>query len=288
MCRTGGRRCPSHSDPKMVTERNARRRAAYAAKVSNVIPAPVYNFPSITESLPYMDGEGNSPEEKQFFADQKAFFDLVDPDAITMPAENEDRDLTEEEAEEARLRHEEFYTLRDYTEDSFNDVREYLIDGEIFNNVDHEKTVASLDRAIAKATPPKEDRVLYRGLAIPADVIDDERVDSWLEERFPVGGVISQKNYMSTSVSPSVANNFSEWNSSTDDDGIIMQILSKKGAPLGLGTSYRGLEEMEVLIPRDAKFKVVEVIRNTPYDIVKGTRTVSEERKTIIRVVDAS
>lgn len=35
MCRTGGRRCPSHSDPQKIAARNARRRAAYQERKNN-------------------------------------------------------------------------------------------------------------------------------------------------------------------------------------------------------------------------------------------------------------
>lgn len=43
MCRTGGRRCPSHSNPEQIAARNARRRASYAATKHKPSPSDENN-----------------------------------------------------------------------------------------------------------------------------------------------------------------------------------------------------------------------------------------------------
>lgn len=65
MCRTGGRRCPSHTNPEAIAARNARRRAAYAAKKANGTATAVET--PITTTFP-----GITPEQSAYFENTKA------------------------------------------------------------------------------------------------------------------------------------------------------------------------------------------------------------------------
>lgn len=54
MCRAGGRRCPAYRDAEKIKARNARRRAAYAAKkkaLADGVPYPIVEEDNVTPSV---------------------------------------------------------------------------------------------------------------------------------------------------------------------------------------------------------------------------------------------
>lgn len=62
MCRTGGRRCPSHSNPESVAARNARRRKAYAEHKSQ----------SLSENVKLVISPSLTPAQQTYFKDTVA------------------------------------------------------------------------------------------------------------------------------------------------------------------------------------------------------------------------
>lgn len=69
MCRTGGRRCPSNSDPVKVANRNQRRRELYSARKKNTISASV-NLDNNT-----VNTKGLNVEQLEFFKQSKIMKD---------------------------------------------------------------------------------------------------------------------------------------------------------------------------------------------------------------------
>jgi hypothetical protein len=80
MCRTNGRRCPSHSNPEMIAARNTRRRAQYAKK-HTATPVIAVSEPPTLETLPPTAAADNtssasiSPQQAEYFKDSKAVKD---------------------------------------------------------------------------------------------------------------------------------------------------------------------------------------------------------------------
>lgn len=70
MCRTGGRRCPSHSNPAAITARNARRRAQYHQKKNNpTTPEQTTQTPNTFSSSPTST---LTPQQTAYFENSKA------------------------------------------------------------------------------------------------------------------------------------------------------------------------------------------------------------------------
>jgi hypothetical protein len=238
MCRSnaeGGRRCIAHSDPARIAEYNAERRKQYAHEKLEQAAASEFDM-SRTRVAP-------TGKAMAYHKQQTAKF-------------------------EAAITPEEQDALIDYTEFEYEDIRDYLTgyhvkfgqpkDGLSFDDdrlAEIKERVELLDSALAKSEN-KKPRKLYRGMRINRNVPDPS---AWVQQTFKPGVEFSQQGYMSTSLSPFKA---AEFGDSIMDDGsrsIIFEIVSSKGAILGDESSSFGFQENEVLLPRDAKFKVVAV-----------------------------
>jgi len=284
MCRTGGRRCPAYSDPQAIADRNARRRKAYAAKKSVVQPPLEMAFPSLSE--------------------------------VRKVVGSEDRELRGKKLEE-ELTSSEVEAVGYYTESGYITVRNELVDWELIQDLQDNEDVEEpdedinviidhLDNVIAKAIPPQNPVPLYRGINVPISVHLDE-VDNWVDAKFPIGGIIQQDNFMSTSSAPQTAvgfsqpidsmfGNYEDENEMRDimsqERSIVMEILSKKGAvilPSLAGGSY---DEQETLLPRNARLKIVGVHKKQSYSYMTRFRPIDPEiamvvNRTVIQVVDA-
>jgi len=269
MCRNlanGGRQCPSH-DP---SKRNARRRQIYSAKQK------AFLFPSFEEkriiATPY------DPEYKTFIEEADRFANSV----------------TDQVQIDSILR---------YTSHNFEEIRNYLNGKNLSRNSELKiepedqtllaENVAAIDSALSLAEPPPSHRKLYRGLAVTQAHGD---ISQWVSTHFPLGKTVQQKSYMSTSLNPSVAVTFgsvgiADLGNPNEKSAIpvVFEILSKQGAPLGDQLHSVGVREQEVLLPREAKFKVVGVTHN-----VKFTYGNSESNdfnrtatRTVIQLIDA-
>jgi hypothetical protein len=279
MCRTGGRRCPSSTDPAHIAEYNAKRRQRYAAKAGSK--------PSAASSLQALFQPIDEPRFNVLF-DQAAMDRFKEEtelfrSAITKP-EYEVFDTYDDNFDPTNSEQE---ALMSYTENGYRNVRDYLLDhgGQVEPGSHADKVISLLDSALRQATPPEEPRMLYRGMAVPRDV-KNENVTQWIADKFPVGGVVSQHNYMSTSLSSSTPIGFLGLQSAEEENRrVVMEIVSKKGAPLGDNVSVHGVSESEILIPRDARFKVAAVHSKVDYVYDAGLGDAYE--LTVIQLVDA-
>lgn len=282
MCRTkelGGRRCPQHTDPVKHAAYNARRRELYAAKKLD-FPETRYSFPEITDGA-YDLYKGPQAFEN-FTAEAAALRDKLSADSAS-PQE-------QEEMLDAIDKYTSFYNV---------EVRAYL-NGAVQRPGTVEcakKIVEGLEKAFNLAPEVKTPRLLYRGLRVP-ESIPSEEAANWIASNFPVGGVISQKNYMSTTTSGHVAaEKFSNYGDKFDDDydtyedreSVIFEILSTKGIALGEGVSAFDNGEEEILVPCEARFKVISMHSNKT--VLAQVDEIDVKRvfnKTIIRLVDVT
>ena len=285
MCRDlahGGRKCPAHSDPNWIARRNERRRRVYAQDTGHVMASETVVEVVASEPLfnPHQD-----PSEKRLIPtpmdDAARDFNV---DAHAYSSKLTDPDLRQE--------------LIDYTSVSFEPIRDYLHDKNMVSgkalDLSEERRaeiaarVERLDRAIAIADKPANDRKLYRGIYV-AQAHGD--IDNWLHDNYPVGGVIDQKAYMSSSLNPHQAFVFGvTQKDSVPEREIVFEFLTKQGAPLGDETSYMGRKEQEVLLPRNARFQVVAVHRDTDFTYGNNESDTFNRsgKKTIVQLIDVS
>lgn len=299
MCRSkelGGRRCPQHTDPVKHVAYNKHRREMYALKKQLSVEQqidPYSKYIDFDVERIYYKYVG--PEAEQFEKEAKEFMSaLTSSFDYAGWRDDEDwrlKDFTTEIKDSPTA-------LLYYTGDGFKTIRNYLSQGSVMNSdkkrkySDEEKTwlngvVDQLDSAVAQAKKPSEPRLLYRGMRIPLNIRVTD-VEGWLRHAFPEGGVISQPNFMSTSLNAYTAAEIFSPTFSNDgvQRGVIFEIVSKQGAALGEGLAVSGLREKEVLMPRNAKFKVVEVKKQVLYKFVSSFGMSKQERRTVIRLMD--
>jgi SPP1 gp7 family putative phage head morphogenesis protein len=132
------------------------------------------------------------------------------------------------------LSHEEREALRDYKGFGYKQINRSLRRG-----YDH-PTARMIDSALAKAPPLPMDVKLYRGIKRDA-----------LPRKLAVGDILEDKGYVSTTLDRSLTRWFG---------GTRLEILAKAGLP-GVFLDRFGAAEWEVLLPRGAKFRVVDVQR---------------------------
>lgn len=278
MCRSkelGGRRCPAYSDPAKVALYNGRRRERYALKTGNQSAAVQQKSGGLL--LDFSDIQSafklDSPRQEQYFVDAKAFLDKLNTKTTATKIIN---------------------GFQEYTTLGYHTVRDYLSndgvtrDGRKLNISEikyAQNIITQIDKGLKLAESPAVPRTLYRGMRIPEHV-EDVNTGSWVEENFPVNGVVSQRNYMSTTHNPVLAINVFSADMDDKRESVLFEIVSKNGATLGQGTSSWGDKEYEVLIPRDAKFKVVSVERNKELS-VDALYPEIKSRRTIIQLTDA-
>jgi hypothetical protein len=295
MCRSkelGGRRCPQHTDPTKRSAYNARRRELYALRkaILKVSPADARRQLLLSPDEPRL--YTNEVHAAAFIKEAHEYYELMMEQTKTklgskdLPSLGEDFEYTDEP--------DELLALHKYSSDGYRTIREYL-NGNLaatapwLDESKLEAEVQGLDSALERA-PEVEPRLLYRGIRITSDISKDE-VSGWLAENFPVGGVVSQANYVSTSVHPQIAANFSDgvWS----DDGkksIVMEIVSSNGAPLGHEISANP-GESEVLLPRNSRFKVVAVHENSLFHVNDPKASYDNDlysNVTLIQVVDVT
>jgi hypothetical protein len=300
MCRTkelGGRRCPQHTDPVKHAAYNARRRELYAVKKGQSALNPLDMFLPLDAVRSSRKGDKSlraslNHDSKVFFNSLDAFNPPVDPKASDDEWDDYEWDYPQHGTYSDKNNNRHRMALLSYTHVNYSYVRDYLYGVKISSSgkehvvtpekrAEYEDTIQLMDSALEKAVPPKTPRLVYRGLKIPHRV---DNVDSWLDENFPVGGVVSHKSYLSTSADPETALKFSTPPIGTNK-GVVIEMVTRQGASLGKGTSHFGNLEMEVLMPRDAKFVVHSVNRDVDYQYTyKGE--VKTGKRHIVRFID--
>jgi hypothetical protein len=310
MCRTGGRRCPSHSNPEAVSARNARRRAAYGSKKAS----------SSTETPTGSEGVRIASEllkkNAWMFDDYSQvkyrFDDSHDNWSQYLEDADEFYEILKSKAPEGESSPHIRVLKNYYTGEGYRGIRDYLNDYDVANGKPREfdpkyeeedraaekeemdEIIPLLDEAISLAPKSEFRRQLYRGMNLPSN-IKSEDVSSWIHENFPVGGVVSQKSYMSTSLSAdrAVLNFTNRW-PRMHDRTVVFEIISNEGAVLGDETALHGSKEAEVLMPRNKKFRVLSIDENVTYTtsgfsegFSDAPEDTSPTQKTVIRMIDA-
>jgi hypothetical protein len=314
MCRSkelGGRRCPAHTDPQKIAAYNTVRRQRYAAqKQINGEDRPDETF-----VLKADEEYGFSP-----FKENRATFLL---DSVEGQQWLKDADMFAEAVgateEGANLKPWQYRvdmqtSLRAYTQYEYSNIKSYLHGQNMNGNLETIEPVPMeddqvkytvekmhlIDEALEHAAAPESERALYRGMRVP-NWVDSDQIKPWIHENFPVGGVVSQKSFMSTSMNPtltvgmfSVAKTPNGRDSKDSDRSVVIEIMSKQGAPLGELLSEHGNDETEILMPRDAKFRVVSVHEDVRYLSMKQSHYemsgIKRPRhtRTVVRLIDAS
>jgi hypothetical protein len=295
MCRTkelGGRRCPSHSKPERVSAYNAVRRSRYAAnKAIPTSPSNIeHGFQPFSENRtplnPQLDG--TVPEAVERFREEsKAYLDI-----LMQHQDGLDLDNRHGSTPHAAL---SYYTGSGYShfKKVLNGYDMILNGKEMPLRYDEETTasmrggIAQMDKALSLAPKRDTPRVVYRGLRIPSSVAEED-VSSWLSQNFPENGIVSQPNFMSTTLNPRLASHeFAGPDTGTNPRAVVIEIMTKRGAPVGEGISLLGEDEHEYVIERGARFNVVSVTENVDYQTDMKDSEKSNFIRTVVRLVDA-
>lgn len=143
------------------------------------------------------------------------------------------------------LTDEELATVKEYAHTHYQSVNLAARSGDAGTTV--AKEIALLDSAIAKERLAA-DLILYRGL----------RAAVTEAENLPVGTIISDPGFSSTSASEYVGAKFASWAEEHSDQPILLRIIAPKGANalhLHPQRSFLPMEH-EVLLPRGARLRI--------------------------------
>lgn len=147
------------------------------------------------------------------------------------------------------LSKEQLYALEDYSGMDFHEINTYLKQDSAEPNPKLDKQIADMDAAF-ELVKPASPYVTYRGVGVHLrDGEDLER--AILREYFP-HSIIELKEFISTSLNPSIASYFSV----KTLDSVVLEIRAKSGISLKLSDSSN---EEEMLLPRNSKFRVIAV-----------------------------
>lgn len=355
MCRShadGGRLCPSQTDPVLIANRNARRRAAYAKKKSggtfghgvphtkevafnhpvldnskyNKNATVVYNKVGDDEKTPLgltkKTYEGYLVENGYFAPSQLSGvidyskldddsykeFGFQGPGAAHIRKEPEmgvdaiwnasSAELSKESV--ANKRAMRTFTSNEYKwingalfgeatitkqESEYKDVYNDIIDPDEIDDEhpigyrtryvnDNGRTDAHLeeitrriDTALSHA--PGQQRIVYRGLSAGHKGFWGNTVAEFVQAEYPLGQEVKFDGYQSTSYNPDIAAEYASGN------GLMFEIRASSGS--NVTEISRFYDEQEVILPRDSRFMVVGVHKNTTY------RTSSNDNKDKIR-----
>jgi hypothetical protein len=273
MCRTGGRRCPSHSDPVLVANRNARRRQAYAAIKQRPVEAAVNSRAPLTEES-YKDF-GFLPAKNHVRAAPIPIKDQVQESMV------DTSDLTDAERAAASMftsnnylwingtLHNRPSTITDVFVLSPYDYPDKPKDGglhldsltvadarkQIFNPTlaNLAEVTNALDETLYKIKP--RERTLYRGKSESTARIPNAQ--KYVEANYSLGQEVVFDGYQSASLSAGVAADYA------CDTGIVFEMKTISGANVVSISEYD--HEQEILLPRQTRWKVVGVHYKVDY-----------------------
>lgn len=134
-------------------------------------------------------------------------------------------------------------------------------------------------------------RVVYRGLQewnFPQEIQDlqyqpgfEDALDAHLAEKFKPGSTFVSPVHMSASLDPHMGASFEKMD-------VMMEIATKKAPPVSAVSAW-GISEREALVSRKAKFRVVGVKKNVPYEAKNWRTKESEPRQmTVIQLEEIS
>jgi hypothetical protein len=175
---------------------------------------------------------------------------------VALQAAKIDRHFKAEEA----LSGAEISAIKDYASSEYRDINGALRKGEVSDDA------ALIDTAIAKETIV-EDITLYRGLGALTTEAED----------LPVGTVITDNGFSSTSAEPNIGAKFASWANDYGDQPVLMRIRAQKGAKaLHLHPNRAVLgSEHEVLLPRGQKMRITGAPKREKFRVYGEDREVT-------------
>lgn len=211
----------------------------------------------------------------------------------------EHKELAEELAN--KLTEDEIDSVRYYTGSGYKDVMNYIYgrprritsrvgypDGTFKDNLvnpdmsdeEHnkyiEKVINDMNKAIGLSRELAEPQVVYRAMVAHNDVrqiregLSSEEMDEFITKNFQIGDTFYRKAVTSTTADPAVAVSFFlNEGSDRKGNGIIIEYLTKQGARLSKEskTSSHIADEMEIILPPETKFRVVNIQKDIKYTI---------------------
>lgn len=123
-----------------------------------------------------------------------------------------------------------------------------------------DESIQILDSILKRHQSAKEPRLLYRAMMQPKQ--DGRSAQDWVADTYKVGEIIQEKGFSSTSTDPDYMLAFTS--QYKEQNTVIYEIVTAKGATVHnpRWRRLRGMlasHEREVLLPRDMKYKIVEV-----------------------------
>jgi hypothetical protein len=159
------------------------------------------------------------------------------------------------------------------------------------------KLAKHIDRVLGKyefANPKLETQILYRSTRDRTQKFNSVlEARQFLSEKYKVGGILEVQGYMSTTTNPEALFDFmSETYDDTnyknqrpnssqekyiellgEDDGlgnVVYEIETTSGVPMSAFGQFYAAKEQEYLLPRNKKFRVIEV---TPHVLLHNPNT---------------
>jgi len=245
MCRDkehGGRICPSQLNPEKNKAHNAQRRARYNA------PKQAKLFPQ--ENFRRGENGSSTHLSKDFVSaitsDQRqALWDYTE-----MESAYTNKYLHDPEFRDAIEKELDIHGTRDITRPTYAAYKKGL-------NAAIVARIKNIDEVTAYRLP--QATTVYNGfnIAIP----EGEDSLSHVKSLHKVGSLYSRPSYMSTSTNPAVAAFFCK---ESDQTPVVYEILAKHGAPVRELSPLA--TEDEILLPRDKKFRIVQVKEAVSFD----------------------
>jgi hypothetical protein len=139
------------------------------------------------------------------------------------------------------LTDQEAVVVSNYVAEGYINMNSWLRTGTVPGS--ERKTVRVMDAAIAKGTLA-EDTTVFRGIDVLADPLNRPAYDQTVKQGLPVGSKVSDKAFMSTSLSSAAARGFAH-------KGAIVAIHVPAGSHgLVVGNLAESTDEQEVILPR--------------------------------------
>lgn len=146
----------------------------------------------------------------------------------------------------------QFEAMGDYTSGAYTEINQSLREGRAATKA--AAAIPHIVAAIDSAPTLTEPVTVYRGLRMTADQAG--KFLARVSQAKEAGELIEEPAFMSTSINPAVATGFASGGSGSESP-VVFQISARKG--LYLGESVGGTKEMELVLQRGSKFRVVGV-----------------------------
>lgn len=308
MCRTGGRRCPSHTDPIKIAARNARRRAAYANKEAKGTATGSSSFiPTFNEKSTWnedlqittREAEGELVDnlywDKTQVTGQISYPDLDEESYMDFGFQElspfEDNTLTSSDyitdskkvkelskQELSHLTKEEKEAVHLFSTDEFLRINADLYGMELDESLrepdydyDLPTVLKSMDTIFNKT--PGIQRTVYRGMGLRHMLFEQNGGESYIDPN----------DYMYDNYTLGSEVVFDGYQSSSTDpevglsfagnQGLLFRVKTSSGLNITSISEYDS--EKEVLLPKQARYMVVGVHDSIPVNTEKGEEIVN-------------